>query len=128
MVYYGYDLDKKGFIMEKIAPEFKDVNELNQIMLIAVLTIVFWIWVPLIAFFAFKDTLSPAGNDVVKALLNFEILITIGVIISGAVPILGWFVSLPVFTILHYIITIIATINILNKTEINIWAPIKFLK
>ena len=114
--------------MEKIAPEFKDVNELNQIMLIAVLTIVFWIWTPLIAFFAFKDTLSPAGNDVVKALLNFEILITIGVIISGAVPILGWFVSLPVFTILHYIITIIATINILNKTEINIWAPIKFLK
>ena len=114
--------------MEKIAPEFKDVNELNQIMLIAILTIVFWIWVPLIAFLALKDTLSPAGNNVVKALLNFEILITIGIVISGAVPILGWFVSLPIFTILHYIITIIATLNILNKTEISVWTPIKFIK
>ena len=114
--------------MEKIAPEFKDENELNTVMLIAILTIIFWIWAPLIAFFAMRENLSPAGNAVVKALLNFEILIAIGLIISGAIPILGWFLTLPAFTILHYIITIIATINILNKSVVNVWTPIKFIK
>ena len=114
--------------MEKIAPEFKDINELNTIMLVAILTIVLWILAPLVAFFALRETLSHAGNAVVKALLNFEILIAIGLIISGCIPFLGWFLILPAFTVLHYIITIIATINILNKSVINVWAPIKFIK
>ena len=52
--------------MEKIVPEFKDVDELNTIMIIAILTVLFWIWTPIIAYLALKETLSPAANNVTE--------------------------------------------------------------
>ena len=114
--------------MEKIAPEFKDDEELSKMILVAVLTIVFWLFAPLIAYLAFKETLSPAAKDVVKALLNFEIFVAIFVFVSTIVPLLGWFLTLPIFTAIHYIVTIIVTINVCTKSEINVWVPYKFVK
>ena len=114
--------------MEKIAPEFKDNDEFSKMILVAVLTIVFWLFAPLIAYLAFKETLSPAAKDVVKALLNFEIFVAIFVFVSTIVPFLGWFLTLPIFTAIHYIVTIIVTINVCAKSEINVWVPFKFVK
>ena len=116
--------------MEVIFPEFKDENEKNTMLLVAVLTILAGIIAPIIVFFVMRETLSPAANEVNKALLNFEILMVI-LVIFCTIPIIGWlaaFLLAPFITIAHFVVTIIATLCIVNNQPIKIWAPIKFIK
>ena len=114
--------------MESITPDFKDDNEANTMMLIALLTVPFLVLVPIIAYFALKEKLSPAADNFIKALLNFELLIAIIIIVAGMLPILGKFLIIPAFVVFHIIMMIIVILNLLNKTAISIWAPVKFLR
>ena len=116
--------------MEVISPEFKDENEKNTMTLLAVLTILTAIVAPLVVFFAMKENLSPAANAVTKALLNFEILMTILTIIC-MIPIIGWmaaFLLAPFITIAHLIVTIVATLCLVNNQPVKVWAPVKFIQ
>jgi len=116
--------------MEVILPDYKDVDEKNTVMLVALLTILTTIIAPLITFFAMKDYLSPAANAIIKALLNFEILMVILSIVC-MIPIIGWliaFLLVPCIIIVHYAVTIVATLCIINNQPVKIWAPVKFIQ
>lgn len=116
--------------METILPEFKDINENNAIRLIAILTVLFFIIPPVLVFFFMGETLSPAAKSVTKAFLNFEILIFILLFICG-IPVLGWLVApllAPFACVAHLIVTIGATLCIINNQPIKIWVPVKFIQ
>ena len=115
--------------MEQIFPEYKSEEEKNTLLLVAILTIIFPVIAPAVAYLGLKS-LSPSSFDVVKALLNFELSCMIVVLICG-IPIIGWllaFVALPVITIAHYIITIAAALSIANNQPVNVFVPVKFIK
>ena len=116
--------------MEVILPEFRDENDKNIAVIIAIFTILTGIIAPLIAFFALQSSTSVATNAISKALLNFELLMVICIVIT-MIPIIGWIAAIllvPFVTIAHLVVTIAVTIQVLNNKPVKIWTPIKFIK
>lgn len=112
--------------MEIIIPEFQSAEEKNTLVLIAVATILTGIIAPAVVFWSNKN-LPATSLRVVKALLNFEILILIAIVVAGIVPVIGWLIGAFV-PLVHIIVTLMVTIAVSNNTEIKVPALVKFIQ
>ena len=121
--------------MEEIIPQFKDENEKSTITLIIALSVVCPLIVTAVAFFGLKkETFSPSSIAVIKALLNFDLLlliISLVVSVVSAVPIIGWIISSiasALIYLVHVLVTLIPLLGIVNNQPVKVFSPIKFIQ
>ena len=83
---------------------------------------------PLVVYLMYKDR----ANDFVKtniiSSLNFQITVLIASVICLFIPILGWFILLPIVTLANLIFCILATIESSNDRKYKYPVTIEFVK
>jgi hypothetical protein len=83
---------------------------------------------PLILYLMYKDK----ANDFVKSniieALNFQLTGLVGILVCFIIPILGWFILLPIVSLILIILPILATIESANDRKYKYPIKIEFIK
>lgn len=118
--------------MESIAPEFKDENERNIVLLALVITLIPMAGIVLLAivYFAMKEYFSPNAFAILKAIFNFDIML---LLVFVALYILTMIIGITGFLmtfipIAHLIVVLLSILAIINKKRVEIPVPLKIFQ
>lgn len=116
--------------MESIAPEFKDENEKNIVLVALIITMLTGPWIPGAIYFLAKNYFSPNAFDIFKAVFNFEIML---ILVWVAIFILMFIVGVAgllmgILPIAHLIVVLLAIVAIVNKKNVEIPVPLKLFQ
>ena len=107
----------------------KSSNELMLIGHFAHLLGLFFSFVgPLIVYLMYKDKANDFVRTNIINSLNFQITILVASVICIFIPILGWFILLPIVTLANLIFCILATIESSNDRKYKYPVTIEFFK
>lgn len=104
----------------------------NELMLIGhfvhLLGLFFSFVGPLIVYLMYKDKANDFVRTNIINSLNFQITILVASVICIFIPILGWFILLPIVTLANLIFCILATIESSNDRKYKYPVTIEFVK
>jgi len=123
--------------MREFTVEFKDDNE-KIIIIGAILGAIILSFIsPLVVFFFLRDKIGEKSYELIKALLNFELLLFIICIvffIIGLIPVIGWIIAAflgglvgTVLFIYNAVILLFAVFSITDKKVAKLPVPYEFV-
>lgn len=83
---------------------------------------------PLILYLMYKDKADSFVKSHIVEALNFQLTILLATIFSILIPIIGWFIFLPIISICNLIFCIIASIESSNDRKYSYPIKINFIK
>ncbi|MCR4880843.1 MAG: hypothetical protein K6A44_02710 [bacterium] len=117
--------------MESIAPEFKNENERNIVLILLILTLLpVGIFIAAVIYFAMREYFSANAFAIFRAIFNFDIML---LLVFVALYILTMIIGITGFLmtfvpIVHLIVVLLSIVAIINNKRVEIPVPMKIFQ